>query len=97
MDIYQILVYSGVKWNEIGKIRTKNIVLRMKEIQESHSKNRMRNTAGHNNLYNKHVHEFIIHIPGEGMQDNISKPTPVVSLLQVTSFLVVKTGAIKRI
>ena len=43
------------------------------EIQESHSKNRMRNTAGHNNLYNKHVHEFIIHISGEGMQDNISK------------------------
>ena len=35
--------------------------------------NRMRNTAGHNNLYNKHVHEFIIHISGEGMQDNISK------------------------
>ena len=26
----------------------------MKKIQESHSKNRMRNTAGHNNLYNKH-------------------------------------------
>ena len=51
----------------------------------------MRNTAGHNNLYNKHVHEFIIHISGEGMQDNISKQeweTPQDEL--------VKTGAIKR-
>ena len=57
---------------KLKKIRTRIIVLRMK-IQESHSKNRMRNTAGHNNLYNKHVHEFIIHISGEGMQDNISK------------------------
>ena len=58
---------------KLKKNQNQNYCTPDEKIQESHSKNRMRNTAGHNNLYNKHVHEFIIHISGEGMQDNISK------------------------
>ena len=73
MDIYQILVYSSVIVNEIGKIRTKIIVLLMEKPKKNILKNRMRNTACYNNLYNKHVHKFITHTPGGGMQDNISK------------------------